>query len=313
MIKCICCFNKLMKTIALTLLYSFFLLIFVRTKPELCPECDFSIESAYPYLCGENGLVYSHFCWAFCSNPSVEIIFPCWDYCETGCKWYVSNCYLVDFDQMHKDCPIYIERNKIISQKTGLQSDLNDSLQQNVNIELETNQNFEQEQNRIQFTGLINKSDESSQFPRMIPEDESSSGNGGGGYSSSGNNTNGNTSINIKKALECDQVCPFYSRRKLSCFSNGNLYEDLCRAECDPGVKGFIRHVFDCDYPLNENECKEDCLDAVCRHCQNEPVEPVCGANFIAYKNDCLAECDDQIISQDCNGDMDYCTEFCKR
>ena len=96
MIKCFCCFNKLMKTIVFTLLYIFFLLKSIRTLLNFCSRCGSSIKIEGYYHCGRDGKLYDHPCIALCNDPSIEIVNNCLtndrNWCKNTCGSYISIC-----------------------------------------------------------------------------------------------------------------------------------------------------------------------------------------------------------------------------
>ena len=56
----------------------------------------------------------------------------------------------------------------------------------------------------------------------------------------------------------CESKCPLYFVPTSSCFSDGNLYMDTCRAHC---FDKSLTHRFTCKFPLNENvdSCRQKC------------------------------------------------------
>ena len=70
----------------------------------------------------------------------------------------------------------------------------------------------------------------------------------------------------------CEAQCPVYVREQLQCGSDGNLYIDECRANCvDPEIK----ILFDCGYPVKEEECRERCKDTKEEKTTNKNQNPI--------------------------------------
>lgn len=58
------------------------------------------------------------------------------------------------------------------------------------------------------------------------------------------------------RARNCADRCPLYKKTQGVCASNGRVYTDQCRAQCDdPRLQVW----FDCDCPLDRNKCRTRC------------------------------------------------------
>lgn len=92
---------------------------------------------------------------------------------------------------------------------------------------------------------------------------------------------------------KCEEKCPVYFRFQLYCFSNGELYQDKCRALCDPETNPPVESLFECRYPIDVRACQKRCnhFNTYCLHCLDEKEIPVCGNDGKIYRNSCEAAC----------------------
>ena len=91
----------------------------------------------------------------------------------------------------------------------------------------------------------------------------------------------------------CESKCPIYIRANLICASNGKIYTDECRAQCqDKSVK----ELFNCGL-LNEAQCQKKCdyfiekerCYAHCPSCGND--SQICANDGNVYDSECRAKC----------------------